>query len=110
MTIVGDRPESGVRIDVERPLSGGPPWRYEGEAVTPHARFRMSAVVRADGDVTVEVSDTAAGVRQSLAELAERLRRMMRAAWKHASEDALDAESAGPPPPPRRIVRWRPEP
>src|ERR1019366_5112626 len=49
MGIVGT-PESGVRIDVSRPRDGGPPWRYEGEAVTPEARHPVIAVVSADGD------------------------------------------------------------
>jgi hypothetical protein len=93
MGIVGHRPETGVRIDIARGRAGGPPWRYEGEAVTPSERFRVVAVVGDDGTVSVELqSDAPAG-------LAEKVRLLVRAVWKHAHDD--DA------PPPRRIVRWR---
>jgi hypothetical protein len=93
MGIVGGRPETGVRIAVERGGPGGPPWRYEGEAVTADARFPLVAVVAADGDVSVELP------REAPAPLAEKVRLLVRAAWKHAQEDGA--------PPPRRIVRWR---
>jgi hypothetical protein len=95
MGIVGHHPETGVRIDVERPTAEGPPWRYEGEAVTPSARFRVAASVGSDGAVSVELQLGAP------AGLAEKARLLVRAAWKHARED----EAA----PPRRIVRWRPD-
>jgi hypothetical protein len=98
MGIVGEYPESGVRIDVERARLGGPPWRYAGEAVTPRERFALTAVVEADGDVTVELGGEATPPRSAVA---DKVRLMMRAAWKHGQESA----SA----PPRRIVRWRPE-
>jgi hypothetical protein len=93
MGIVGDRPETGVRIDVVRDRTGGPPWRYEGEAVTPGERFRVTAVIAGDGTVSVELQGGAP------AGLAEKARLLVRAAWKHAQDD----EAA----PPRRIVRWR---
>jgi len=96
MGIVGTTPESGVRIDVTRPREGGPPWRYEGEAVTPGARLSVTAVVSADGQVTVEL---AAGAAPAMAATAERVRLLLRAAHKHAREDGQ--------PPPRRVVRWR---
>jgi hypothetical protein len=99
MGIVGEHPESGVRIDVQRARLGGPPWRYEGEAVTPAERFPLRAVVEADGSVTVELGVEATPARSPLA---EKVRLMMRAAWKHGQESATA--------PPRRIVRWRPEP
>jgi hypothetical protein len=99
MGIVGDHPESGVRIDVQRDRLGGPPWRYEGEAATPGERFPLRAVVEADGSVAVELGGDATPARSALA---ERVRLMMRAAWKHGQESAAA--------PPRRIVRWRPEP
>jgi hypothetical protein len=95
MGIVGHHPETGVRIDVERPQTEGPPWRYEGEAVTPSARFRVAASVAGDGAVTVELQQGAP------AGLAEKARLLVRAAWKHAREDEAV--------PPRRIVRWRPD-
>jgi hypothetical protein len=93
MGIVGDHPETGVRIDVERERAGGPPWRYEGVAVTPTERFRVTAVVGEDGAVSVELASAA------LVGLAEKARLLVRAAWKHAHD-----EGAAPP---RRIVRWR---
>src|SRR5689334_16425806 len=52
MSIVGGNPESGVRIEIERAASGGPPWVYQGEAVTSNERYPVRAVVEADGAVT----------------------------------------------------------
>lgn len=93
MGIVGDQPESGVRIDVERPLRQAAPWTYAGHAVTPDARFAVQAVVDGEGGVTVDVEPGAP------AGLSERVRLLLRSAVKHAREDGAD--------PPRRIVRWR---
>ena len=93
MSIVGSHPESGVRIDVARDLSAQAPWRYEGEVVTPSERFRVAAVLEQDGMVSVELQTGAP------ASLAEKTRLLVRAAWKHASEEDS--------PPPRHIVRWR---
>jgi hypothetical protein len=95
MSIVGSTPESGVRIDVSRPREGGPPWRYEGEVVTSAARFALVSTVSAVGDVLVELPPEAPGG------IGDRVRLLMRAAYKHAREDGQ--------PPPRRIVRWRAE-
>jgi hypothetical protein len=91
--IVGGHPESGVRVDMVRPTQGGPPWRYEGEASTPSDSFRLTAEVAANGAVTVELPPEAP------AGLADKVRLVARAAWKHARDDDV--------PPPRRIVRWR---
>ena len=95
MSIIGSSPESGIRIDVSRPREGAPPWRYEGEAVTAAARFPLATTVSADGEVLVELPPEAPEG------IGERVRLLMRAAYKHAREDAQ--------PPPRRIVRWRAE-
>lgn len=93
MAIVGRHLESGVRVVAERPVAEGPPWRYEGEAVTENERFRLVAKLDAGGAATVVLEpDPPAG-------LAEKVRLIVRAAWKHASEDGA--------PPPRRIARWR---
>ena len=93
MGIVGHHPESGLRIEVERARAAEPPWRYEGEVVTPSDRYRVAAVLEVDGGVSVELqSDAPAG-------LAEKTRLLVRSAWKHAHEEEA--------PPPRRIVRWR---
>jgi hypothetical protein len=93
MAIVGHQVESGVRVTVERPRDGGPPWRYEGEAVTQHDRFRLAAVLAADGAVTVELSpDAPSG-------LADKVRLIVRSAWKQAQRDEAS--------PPLRLARWR---
>ena len=76
-----------------RPTRGGPPWCYQGEATTQSESFRLTAEVAADGVVSVELPpDAPRG-------LADKVRLLARAAWKHAHEDEV--------PPPRRIVRWR---
>ncbi len=95
MGIVSEFPESGVRVVLERPGDGGPPWVYDGAAVTPSRRFAMRAVVTEAGEVTVQVDDAAPS------DLALRARTMVRTAYKHAND-----ESPGSPPP-RRIHRWR---
>jgi hypothetical protein len=95
MAIVGNQLETGVRVVIERPGDGGPPWRYEGEALALDARFGLSATVDAGGAVTVELRP------HPPAELVDRVRRIVRAAWKHAQEDGTA--------PPRRIARWRAE-
>jgi hypothetical protein len=93
MGIVGHHPESGFRIEVERPRAGDAPWRYEGEVVTPSDRYRVAAVLGEDGGVSVELQSGAP------AQLAEKTRLLVRSAWKHARDEEA--------PPPRRIVRWR---
>jgi len=95
MSIVGNTPESGVRVDVTRPREGGPPWRYEGEAVTPTARWVLVSTVSAEGEVLVELGP---GAPEGIA---DRVRLVMRAAYKHSRDDGQ--------PPPRRVVRWRAE-
>jgi hypothetical protein len=93
MAIVGHTPESGVRVVVERPRTGGPPWRYEGQAVTPSASFHLSATLYDGGALSVEISpDAPAG-------LADKVRLIIRAAWRHAREDQTV--------PPLRLARWR---
>jgi hypothetical protein len=93
MPIVGNHPETGVRVVVERSVAGEPPWRYEGEAVTQNARFWLVAVVDAGGGVAVELPADAP------AHLADRARLIIRAAYKHAADGGSS--------PPRRIARWR---
>jgi hypothetical protein len=100
MPIVGSSPESGVRIDVSRPREGGPPWRYEGLAVTSSETWAATATIAESGEVVVESGEAGAAGASSLPEsIAERVRLLLRAAYKHAREDGQ--------PPPRRIVRWR---
>lgn len=93
MPIAGDRPESGVRIAIERARDGGPPWRYAGHVHTPDASAEVRVVVAADGAVDVDGAVAA--------DLAEKIRLIVRTAFKQA---AADGE-----PPARRIVRWRGE-
>jgi hypothetical protein len=93
MSIVGHHPETGVRVEVQRDRAGGPPWLYVGVAVTPSARFRLSATIAQDGVVAVSVDEGAPPG------LGEKARLLLRAAWKHAEADEA--------PPPWRIVRWR---
>ena len=95
MPIVGPRPESGVRVAVERSLEGGPPWRYAGEAATPEASHPVEATVDEAGRVTVTLGP---GAPESLG---ARVRTLLQAACKNACDDGRA--------PPRRIVRWRPE-
>jgi hypothetical protein len=90
--IVGDKPERGVRIVLERHPGGEPPWAYTGAAITPIAEHPLSA--RLDADGTVHVDAPAAPP-----ELAVRARLILRTAFRQAA-------AAGEPPP-RRIVRWR---
>ncbi|HEX8793416.1 MAG TPA: hypothetical protein VF765_20880 [Polyangiaceae bacterium] len=105
MPIVGPRPESGLRVDVERPMSragraqtsteGGPPWTYAGEAATPEASHAVEATVDDAGRVSVRLGPDAPEA------LVARVRALLQAACKNACDDGRA--------PPRRIVRWRPE-
>ena len=101
MGIVGDHPESGVRIALERPrLPEEAPWVYAGEASIPDAIFPLRVTVAAGGDVTVGLEASAAGVTPP-ADLAEKIRLIVRTAYRQATADGE--------PPARRIVRWRGE-
>ncbi len=91
----GSRPETGLRIDLERPVvagRAGPPWRYQGTVTTPDAAFPLRALVTEAGAVAIDAGPLPEGVEQ-------KAKLLLRAAWKHAS-----ASEAAPP---RRIVRWR---
>ena len=98
MGIIGQRPESGVRISVERASTAAAspgPWRYEGTAATPEAEFPITATIDASGEVKVAVPSNAPG------DLAEKIRLILRAVYKQKDGD----ERA----PARKIVRWRAE-
>jgi len=95
MPIVGPFPESGIRLDFERPAEGGPPWKYTGEVALPDSSFNVSAAVEADG--AIELSFTPVAPES----LHDRVRLLLRTAIKHARDEGR--------PPPRRITRWRPE-
>lgn len=96
MAIIGERPETGVRIAIERAREGGPPWSYEGTAALPDAIFPVTVVVSDGGevDVTLDGNDGSPP-----ADLAEKIRLIVRAAYRQAKSDD---ES-----PAFRIVRWR---
>jgi hypothetical protein len=88
MGIVGDKPESGVRLELERPREGGPPWEYTGRAATPDGEWPVRATIDAAGAVEVVAPK----------ELETKVLLILRTAFKHG---------AGAPP--RKIVRWRGE-
>lgn len=96
MAIVGEKPESGIRIVLERPRDGGPPWMYRGSAFTPEAALPLSAVVEENGVVRIETAPDAPP------EIAEKVRLMVRTVYKQAQADGDGA-------PARKIVRWRGE-
>jgi hypothetical protein len=104
--IVGERLESGIRIDVERPRGHGPPWRYAGRVATPSGHIGVEVEVDGSGAVTVRLQEATcpAAAPAWLAGLAEKVRLLVRAVVKH-SEHA-EGERTDPP---RRIVRWRGE-
>ncbi len=103
MAIVGERPETGVRIAIERPRDGGPPWSYAGSASLPYAVFPVKVVVSEGGDVGVELessrAEDGAPSAPPPADLAEKIRLIVRAAYRQAKSDDE--------PPAFRIVRWR---
>lgn len=102
MAIAGHHPETGVRLVLERPRHGNPPWRYEGEAYSPTDRYPMRATVDADGVVRVEIE----GCKDT--QIADKATFILRAAYRHAQGEA-SASHMDRAPPPRRIVRWRGE-
>jgi hypothetical protein len=85
MAIVGDRPETGMRIVLDR-IPGNTGEAYAGRLSTPTEDFD----IRVEGDV----------VTGAPAELEEKVRLLVRTAVKHAEADGR--------PPPARIARWRP--
>jgi hypothetical protein len=98
VAIIGERPETGVRIAIERPREGGPPWSYAGAAVLPDASYPLLVTVSAEGEVGVELAVTAEGVAAP-ADLAEKVRLIVRTVYRQAKAD--DEAPAW------RIVRWR---
>ncbi len=99
MGIVGERPETGVRIAIERPRDGGPPWSYAGAATLPDAAFPAVVVVSDAGEVDVTLAPSEDGGTAPPADLAEKIRLIVRAAYRQAKTDGE--------PPAFRIVRWR---
>lgn len=101
MPVAGDRPESGVRIALERPRDPEcAPWTYAGAAHTPQATFPLRVVVKGDGEVVVTL-DAADGGEPPPPDLAEKVRLIVRTVQRQAASDGE--------PPPLRIARWRGE-
>lgn len=100
MSIVGEKPESGMRITLERPRDENPPWIYAGAIELPDLRLAIRVVVSAEGDVTVTADPTDPAAPPLSSDLGERVRLLVRTAYRQAKSDGE--------PPARRIVRWRP--
>jgi hypothetical protein len=100
VAIVGERPLTGVRIAIERPRDGGPPWSYAGSAFLPDATFSANVTVSEAGDVDVTLEpDPRERGAPPPSDLAEKIRLIVRTVWKQAKSDGE--------PPAFRIVRWR---
>jgi hypothetical protein len=101
VAIVGERPETGVRIAIERPREGGPPWAYAGTAALPDAIFPVEVTVGSEGEVAVVLAPARESGIAPPADLAEKIRLIVRTAYRQAKTD----DEA----PAFRIVRWRGE-
>jgi len=103
VAIVGERPQTGVRIAIERPRTDGPPWQYGGTAALPDAIFPVRVTVSEIGDVDVVLSPASEPAAESgiapPADLAEKIRLIVRTVYRQAKSDGE--------PPAFRIVRWR---
>lgn len=88
---------TGVRIAIERPRDGGPPWNYAGTAFLPHASFSANVTVSEAGEVLVVLADERGG--PSPPDLDEKIRLIVRTVYKQSNADGE--------PPAFRIVRWR---
>ena len=86
MSIVGERPESGMRLKLVLDASKRV---YEGTATTPDQQWVVR--VDLDGDVSVKTD--------APEEVAEYTRRVVRVAAKNAKADGVGV--------PRTIQRWR---
>lgn len=85
-----------MRIAIERPRDGGPPWSYAGAVHEPHASHAVRVVVAENGDVTVDLAESAPR------DLEEKVRLIVRTVYRQAKNDGEAGRV-----PPRRIVRWR---
>jgi hypothetical protein len=89
VAIAGDRPETGLRLTLDRASEA--PLVYEGVISTKDADFTAKACVDDSGNVEV--------ITDGGADLAEKARLIVRTVLRHAATDGV--------PPPRRIQRWR---
>lgn len=104
MAIAGDRPETGVRIQIERDASRDePPWTYAGFVHLPTASAALTVVVDGAGEVVVTILPPAAGGPEGdmPPDLADKVRLIVRTVYRQAKADDE--------PPAWRIVRWRGE-
>jgi hypothetical protein len=100
--IAGDRPETGVRIAIERDASReDPPWDYAGAVHLPGASFPLRVLVDDGGTVTVTIAREPGVTTEPPADLAEKVRLIVRTVYRQARAD--DEAPAW------RIVRWRGE-
>jgi hypothetical protein len=103
VSIVGERPQTGVRIAIERPRTDGPPWQYGGTAALSNAIFPVRVTVSEVGDVDAVLSPATeppeASGHAPPADLAEKIRLIVRTVYRQAKSDGE--------PPAFRIVRWR---
>jgi hypothetical protein len=88
-----------VRIAIERSREGGPPWSYAGAAVLPDASYPLAVTVSEAGEVGVELAPATGGDHPPPADLAEKVRLIVRTVYRQAKAD--DEAPAW------RIVRWR---
>jgi hypothetical protein len=100
--IAGDRPETGVRIAIERDASrDDPPWDYAGAVHLPAVSFPLRVRVDDAGTVTVTIAREAGVIVEPPEDLAEKVRLIVRTVYRQARAD--DEAPAW------RIVRWRGE-
>ena len=94
MSIVGERPEGGIRFDLVRTTLGAP-WAYEGSAFTHDTEHRLRASIDASGMVAIDDEGSLPK------EVVQRVTLLLRTTWKHASSDGRAVTL------PRRLHRWR---
>ncbi|MDB4942789.1 MAG: hypothetical protein JWP97_2323 [Labilithrix sp.] len=100
MAILGERPETGVRIAIERDKHADDgPWTYAGTATLPAARHPVRVSVSEAGEVTVSLDGAEETGAPPPPDLAERVRLIVRTVYRQAK---ADGEA-----PAWRIVRWR---
>ncbi len=87
-----------MRIAIERPREGGPPWSYAGAAVLPQASYPVQVTVSEAGEVGVTLAPAPDGSAPP-GDLAEKVRLIVRTVYRQAKSDDE--------PPAWRIIRWR---
>lgn len=99
MSSTGERPKTGLRVTLVRDAGDEPPFRYRGTVEDGDTTRPVTVVVAGDGAV-----EAAVGGDPPDAGLQERVRLFVRSALPRGR-----AEDGRPPPPPRKIARWRGE-